>query len=237
MQVTGNNIQNNSKSIRFSTGGLSFCVNGKCKSFSFDQTDENFYKSMAICLCEELVKEPSIWDIYIESPYYTIIPKEIAGKDICISAFELNFPEINTNHIIMSEDIDKHDMIIIFGIHKGLYNFIKTHLPLHRIHHYSSANIIKSIEHSRSNAAKQVWATQSENSLFVHLVENGKLLLTNCFNIKKPTDTLYYVGSIYEQFGLSTKNTELYFSGEKDHFTLLKKHISLTNNISDLCAL
>jgi hypothetical protein len=105
------------------------------------------------------------------------------------------------------------------------------------LHHYSSANIIKSIEHSRSNAAKQVWANQSENSLFIHLVENGKLLLTNCFNIKKPTDTLYYVGSIYEQFGLSTKSTELYFSGEKDHFNLLKKHISLTQNISDLCAL
>ena len=102
---------------------------------------------------------------------------------------------------------------------------------------YSGANIVKSIEQSRSNAAKQVWANQSEKSLYIHLVDDGKLLLTNCFNIKKPTDTLYYVGSIYEQFGLSTKSTELYFSGEKDHFNLLKKHISLTNNISDLCAL
>jgi hypothetical protein len=192
---------------------------------------------MAICLCEDLVKESGIWDIFIDNPFYTIVPKEIAGKDICISAFKLNFPEVNTNHIIMSEEIGRHDMISIFGIHKGLYNFIATHLPLHRLHHYSSANIIKSIEHSRSNAAKQVWANQSENSLFIHLVENGKLLLTNCFNIKKPTDTLYYVGSIYEQFGLSTKSTELYFSGEKDHFNLLKKHISLTQNISDLCAL
>jgi hypothetical protein len=192
---------------------------------------------MAICLCEDLVKESGIWDIFIDNPFYTIVPKEIAGKDICISAFKLNFPEVNTNHIIMSEEIGRHDMISIFGIHKGLYNFIVTHLPLHRLHHYSSANIIKSIEHSRSNAAKQVWANQSENSLFIHLVENGKLLLTNCFNIKKPTDTLYYVGSIYEQFGLSTKSTELYFSGEKDHFNLLKKHISLTQNISDLCAL
>jgi hypothetical protein len=192
---------------------------------------------MAICLCEDLVKESGIWDIFIDNPFYTIVPKEIAGKDICISAFKLNFPEVNTNHIIMSEEIGRHDMISIFGIHKGLYNFIVTHLPLHRLHHYSSANTIKSIEHSRSNAAKQVWANQSENSLFIHLVENGKLLLTNCFNIKKPTDTLYYVGSIYEQFGLSTKSTELYFSGEKDHFNLLKKHISLTQNISDLCAL
>jgi hypothetical protein len=192
---------------------------------------------MAICLCEDLVKESGIWDIFIDNPFYTIVPKEIAGKDICISAFKLNFPEVNTNHIIMSEEIGRHDMISIFGIHKGLHNFIATHLPLHRLHHYSSANIIKSIEHSRSNAAKQVWANQSENSLFIHLVENGKLLLTNCFNIKKPTDTLYYVGSIYEQFGLSTKSTELYFSGEKDHFNLLKKHISLTQNISDLCAL
>lgn len=237
MQVTGNNIQNNSKSIRFSTGGLSFCVNGECKSFSFDKTDENYHKSMAICLCEDLMKEPNIWDIYIDSPFYTIIPREIAGKDISISAFKLNFPEVNANHIIMSEELDRHDMISIFGIHKGLYNFITTHLPLNKIHHYSSANIIKSIEHSKSSGTKEVWATQSNNTLFIHLVENGKLLLSNSFSIKKPTDTLYFVGSIYEQFDLPTKNTELYFSGEKDHYNLLKKHISLTNNISDLCAL
>ena len=237
MQVTGNNIQNNSKSIRFSTGGLSFCVNGKCKSFSFDKMDENYHKSMAICLCEDLMKESGIWEIYVDSPYYTIVPKEIAGKDICISAFKLNFPEINANHIIMSEDVERHDMINTFGIHKGLYNFITTHLPLHKIHHYSLNGIVKSIEQSKSSGTKQVWAIVENNSLYIHLVENGKLLLSNSFNIKKPTDTLYFVGSIYEQFELSTKNTELYFSGDKEHYNLLKKHISLTNNISDLCVL
>lgn len=237
MQVTGNNIQNNSKSIRFSTGGLSFCVNGKCKSFSFDQTDENFHKSMAICLCEDLVKEPNIWDIYVDSPFYTIVPREIGNKDICISAFKLNFPEVNANHIIMCEEVERHDMISIFGIHKGLYNFITTHLSLHKIHHYSLANIVKAIEHSKSSGEKEVWANQSNNSLYIHLVENGKLLLSNSFNIKKPTDTLYFVGSIYEQFDLPTKSTGLYFSGEKEHYALLKKHISLTNNISDLCVL
>ena len=237
MQVTGNNIQNNSKSIRFSTGGLSFCVNGKCKSFSFDKTDENFHKSMAICLCEDFLKEPNIWDIYIDSPYYTIIPREIAGKDICVSAFKLNFPEINSNHIIMSEDIDKHDMISVFGIHKGLYDFITTHIPVHKIHHYSLSNLVKSIENSKSSGTKQVWASQLNNSLYIHLVENGKLLLTNSFNVKKPTDTLYFIGSIYEQFNLSAKQVELYFSGEKEHYNLLKKHISHTNNISEQCEL
>ena len=236
MQVTGNNIQNNSKSIRFSTGGLSFCVNGEYKHFSFDKTDENFHKSMATILCEDICTS-NIWDIYIDSPYYTIIPKEIADKDICISSFKLNFPEVNSNHIIMCEDIDRHDMICTFGIHKGLYNFIKTHLPLHKIHHYSLNGIVKSIEQSKTSGAKQVWATMENNSLYIHLVENGKLLLSNSFNIKKPTDTLYYVGSIFEQFDLPTKTTELYFSGSNEHFVLLKKHISLTNNISEQCVL
>ena len=192
---------------------------------------------MAICLCEDFLKEPNIWDIYIDSPYYTIIPREIAGKDICVSAFKLNFPEINSNHIIMSEDIDKHDMISVFGIHKGLYDFITTHIPVHKIHHYSLSNLVKSIENSKSSGTKQVWASQLNNSLYIHLVENGKLLLTNSFNVKKPTDTLYFIGSIYEQFNLSAKQVELYFSGEKEHYNLLKKHISHTNNISEQCEL
>ncbi|MBR2369212.1 MAG: DUF3822 family protein [Paludibacteraceae bacterium] len=239
MQVTGNNIQNNNKSIRFSTGGLSFCVNGKCKSIIFDKSDDDFHKSIAICLCENSLNDSctDIWDIYIDNPYYTIIPKEIADKDICISAFKLNFPEINSNHIIMSEDIDRHNMISTFGIHKGLYDFIKKQFPLHKIHHYSLSNMVKSIEHSKNSGSKEVWANVSNNSIFINLVDNGKLLLTNSFNVKKPTDSLYYIGSVYEQFNLSTKNTELYFCGDNEHFSLLKKHISLSNNISDLCEL
>lgn len=234
MQVTGNNIQNNSKSIRFSTGGLSFCVNGKCKYFTFDKPDENFRKSMAICLCEETINETEIWDIYIDNPYYTIIPKEIGNKEICISAFKLNFPDITNNHIIMSEEIDRHDMISTFGLHNGLYNFIKNNFPLHIIHHYSVNKIIKAIEHSKNDGEKQVWAYVENNSLLINLVENGKLLLTNSFNIKTPTDCLYYIGSIYEQFDLPRKDIQLFFDGDKSYSDLLKKHISHCNNITTL---
>ena len=237
MQVTGNNIQNNSKSIRFSTGGLSFCVNGKCKSVSFEQTDNNFHKTMAICLCEDFFKESNtdIWNIQIDNPYFSIIPKEIGNKDICISAFKLNFPDIASNHIIMAEDIDRHNMTCTFAVHKGLYNFIKTHFPLHRIHHYSINGIIKSIEHSKTNGSREVWACAENNSLLINLVENGKLLLTNSFNIKTATDCLYFIGSIYEQFDLSKKNIPLFFYGNKSYLNLLEKHISHCNNIPTLC--
>lgn len=237
MQVTGNNIQNNSKSIRFSTGGLSFCVNGKCKSFSFDKADEDFHKSMAIFLCEETINNSlnDIVDIYIDNPYYSIIPKEIGDNDVCLSAFELSFPEESVNHVIMREDIDQHNMISTFGINKGLFEFIKKHIPLHNIHHYSLHHIIKALENSKISGDKEVWAISSNNSLLINLVENGKLLLSNCFKIKNPTETLYYIASIYEQFNLSTKNTELNFCGETEHFVLLKKHFALCNNISDLC--
>ena len=234
MQVTGNNIQNNSKSIRFSTGGLSFCVNGKCKDITFEKPDENFRKSMAICLCEETISETEIWEIYIENPYYTIIPKEIGNKEICISAFKLNFPDIPNNHIIMAEDISRHDMICTFAVHNGLYEFIKTHFPLHQIHHYSSYEIIRAIEDSKINGAKQVWASVNNNSLLVNLVENGKLLLTNIFNIKTPTDCLYFIGSIYEQFDLSRKDIPLFFCGDKSYLKLLEKHISHCNKINTL---
>lgn len=237
MQVTGNNIQNNSKSIRFSTGGLSFCVNGECKSFSFEKNDTNYHKSMAICLCDEVLQNSNIdiWDIYIDNPFYNIIPREIGSKEIYISAFKLNFPEITSNHIIMSEDILRHDMISTFGIHNGLYKFIKTHFPLHRIHHYSINGIIKSIEHSKSNGTKEVWAYAENNLLLINLVENGKLLLTNSFNIKTPTDCLYFIGSFYEQYDLSKKNTPLFFNGDQSYLNLLEKHISHCNNISTLC--
>ena len=234
MQVTGNNIQNNSKSIRFSTGGLSLCVNGKCKNITFDKPDENFRKSMAICLCEETINETEIWHIYIDNPYYTIIPKEIANKDICISAFKLNFPDLSNNHIIMAEDISRHDMICTFAVHNGLYEFIRTHFPLHQIHHYSSNEIVKSIENSKMDGTKQVWASVNHNSLLVNLVANGKLLLTNSFNIKTPTDCLYYIGSIYEQFDLSRKEIPLFFNGDKSYLNLLEKHISHCNNTTTL---
>ena len=237
MQVTGNNIQKNSKSIRFSTGGLSLCANGVCKSFSFDTSDQNFHKSMAICLCEDLMKDSNldIWDIYIDNPYYSIIPQEIGSKEICISAFKLNFPDANTNHIIMLEENDRHNLISTFGVHNGLYEFIKTHFPLHKIHHYSINGIIKSIEHSKSSGGKEVWASAENNSLLINLVENGKLLLTNSFNIKTPTDCLYFIGSIYEQFDLSKKNTPLFFYGDNSYLNLLEKHISICHNIPTLC--
>lgn len=239
MQVTGNNIKNNSKSIRFSTGGLSFCINGECKNFSFDKADENFHKSMAICLCDDTIinSDISIWDIYIDSPFYTIIPKEIGNRDICISAFKCNFPDLINNHNIMAEDIDRYDINCTFAINNGLYDFINTHFQLHRIHHYSTISLIKAMEEAKMNTTKQVWAVAKENLLYINVVDSGKLLLANSFNIKSNTDTLYFIGSMYEQYNLSQKETQLFFSGNDSHFCLLKKHISKCQKTSNLCEL
>jgi hypothetical protein len=134
----------------------------------------------------------------------------------------------------MAEDISRHGMICTFAVHNGLYDFIKTHFPLHQIHHYSSKEIIKAIEDSKLNGTKQVWASVNHNSLLVNLVENGKLLLTNIFNIKTPTDCLYFVGSVYEQFDLSRKDIELFFNGDESYLKLLEKHISHCNKITTL---
>jgi hypothetical protein len=84
------------------------------------------------------------------------------------------------------------------------------------------------------DGTKQVWASVNHNSLLVNLVANGKLLLTNSFNIKTPTDCLYYIGSIYEQFDLSRKEIPLFFNGDKSYLDLLEKHISHCNNTTTL---
>lgn len=239
MQVTGNNIQNNKKSIRFSTGGLSLYIGREKKEFSFDKPDEDFHKSMAICLCENSISSSDLEsiDIYIDNPYYNLIPQEIGNKDICISAFKLSYPDICIDHLIMAEEIEKLNIISAFGIHNGLYEFIKTHFPIHNIHHYCINGVIKSLEHSRFNSSKEVWGILSDNLLTINLVDNGKLLLSNSFKINKPTDTLYYIGSVYEQYNLPIKTTELIFCGDDSHYDVLKRHISNSNIITDICEL
>lgn len=231
MQVTGNNIQQDSLSIRFSADGFSFSANGKTKSVTFNRPDNDFTRSRAICLCE-----PEIWNDYkhvvieIDDEPSAMVPAQIFSENDYRTILTFNFPKINlSNYSIESQYIDGFDITNVIAVSNDLNNFIKEYLPYATITHTTSKLVSQALKSSKAKERKELWIHVSADTLTVALTNNGSLLLSNRYQIESEIDILYWIGAIYTHYSLSQKSTPLFISGNTECAEILKEHIADCN--------
>lgn len=228
MQETGNNINTQSLSIRFSAGGFSFFTGDSSKAFKFEKPDLSFARCRAICLCES-----DIWSNYksvtaeIDDEASSLFPSGVFNSSDCERIMKFNYPSLDLDRYeIGKQYIEGFDITNIFAVDKELSAFIKENFPYAEITHTSSALIEKALRSSRKSGEREVWALVTETSLYVAFAENGNLILSNRYNISGQTDILYYIGAIYSQYKLSQQSTPLFVSGETSSIDALRQRIA-----------
>ncbi len=234
MQETGNNINTQSLSIRFSAGGFSFFSNESSKEFKFSHSDDGFARCRAICLCEaEIWKDYKSVTAEIDDEVSSLFPSGLFGNEDCERIMRFNYPSLDLNRFYISQQyIEGFDITNIFAVNKELEAFLKEYFPYATITHTSSAIIENALKSSRKEGITEVWAKETTAALYVAVAENGSLILSNRYSVSNKNDILYYIGALYANLKLSQQSTPLFICGEDSTVKLLRERVAKCQSVS-----
>ncbi len=230
MPVTGNNIDNNNISIRIATDGFSFCANGKKELHHFTESDDKYYRSMAICMCDNKIQSNAQnISVYFDAPLSTIVPQDIYSENYALPLLAFCYEQVKNkpeDYVLSANTVLGHNVVNLFAVPKELHNFLHGYFGQKQIFHAQTPFISRALRESKQRNDKEVWLSLSENSAYFLLCDKGNLLFSNRFKLRTDTDLLFYTGSVYDKFELSQADCPLYVCNEGSSTgEILKKHI------------
>ena len=140
----------------------------------------------------EIKASSKIENIYIDSPYFTLIPNEIADH---IPLEEIKrFISNPENDISYLEDkISKYQSIIYWGVDKKILSAIKKKFPTVNLKHFCESIIMS------SNYDFKLKYFLGEKCIYIVSFNNKKLILVNRYKIENSEDALYFLLSVIKE--------------------------------------
>lgn len=140
----------------------------------------------------EIKASSKIENIYIDSPYFTLIPNEIADH---ISLEEkkrfISNPETDISYL--EDKISKYQSIIYWGVDKKILSAIKKKFPTVNLKHFCESIIMS------SNYDFKLKYFLGEKCIYIVSFNNKKLILVNRYKIENSEDALYFLLSVIKE--------------------------------------
>ena len=226
MQEIGNKFIDFSKSeqytlsIRLSTDGFSFSIYNPIHdgSLSFSEKEINPSLSFTANL-KQVFKEIEFLaypfkriNILVTSKRYVHVPLELFEEEQAELLFYHNHPH-RENEIVHYNALQNNNLVIIFGMDKSAYSFLKEQFPDARF--YSQASPLSeyfSIKSKLGNSRK-MYVSLRPKAMDVFCYERGHLLIANSFECEQIADRIYYLLYIWKQLNFDQERDELHLSG------------------------
>lgn len=168
--------------------------------------------------------------VAIVTSKYTLVPISLFDKSKVNEFFEFNFKKTRDEEIFWDE-IKNLDAAIIYSgpfLVKGIFTRIFNFKPFRLTSHIS--NIIEAlILQCRKISSPTIAAHLSNNQLDILAIRDGKLILSNVFEIKSPQDLVYFIIHIIEQLKINPELAEIYYYGQieagDENHKLLSKYL------------
>ncbi len=221
MQVSKDNIDNKTLSIRISTDGFCFCRYAPSLP---DSLKYSFYKpDRALTLAANLQRgieacpfiiagESYSVKAIIETDEFITLPAEYDDKPQYKHYHRYAFPNKDARVEIFSNRLNAQGMTVIFPVEKSLCANLQS---LGDVAYYAPVSIFMGLL-TRMEIPQQRYMLacfQGDMSLYI-AVDNGKVQLTNCFK-ESGDDSVYYLLSIWKELGLSQTEDMLYICGDR----------------------
>lgn len=207
-------------SIRLSTDGFSFSV--------LNPLEENGYTTYKYSINEGLSLTANLkqafkeieWlnlpyrriNILIASKRFTLVPLEYFEDEQAEAIFYHNFPT-QENEIIRYNILHRNDTVIVFGMDKSAYTFLRDQYPQAKFYSQASTFIEFFSSKSRLGNNQKMYVNLQEKATDVYTFERNRLLLANSFSCKEVSDCIYYILYIWKQLGFDQERDELHLTG------------------------
>jgi hypothetical protein len=140
----------------------------------------------------EIKASSKIENVYIDSPYFTLIPNELAShipleekkRFISDQEMDLNYLE---------DKISKYQTMIFWGIDKEILSAIKKNFPRLNLKHFCESIILS------SNFDFKLKYFLGEKCIYIASFNNKKLILAKRYEIENNEDSLYFLLSVIKE--------------------------------------
>ena len=140
----------------------------------------------------EIKASSKIENVYIDSPYFTLIPNELAShipleekkRFISDQEMDLNYLE---------DKISKYQTMMFWGIDKGILSAIKKKFPTANLKHFCESIILS------SNFDFKLKYFLGRKCIYIASFNNKKLILVNRYEIENSEDSFYFLLSVIKE--------------------------------------
>lgn len=152
-------------------------------------------------------------NICISNSKFAIVPKVLFEKENCKNYLKLN-ATTEENQVILHQKIDSSGIVVVFGLHKELYNWIKEVFPKAKIQHELAISVCSIQRDFHDVSGDKTILNIHRNYFDLVYLKKGKINFVNAFPYTEKEDLLYYVLYCFKQLNLDPKSVSTYLVGE-----------------------
>jgi hypothetical protein len=224
-------------SIQTSLNGLSFSILDLQKlkyivfrnyPFSSIQNKQEISEYMNLCFKnDDLLTLPykHINFMYV-GERSTLVPSEFFDTKNAESIFKFNY-RLDEDSLVFYNQLTPSNIFNVFGIPGNLYKSVTKLFGQINVYHHATSFVRLLVEDSEKSTQPKFYVYLSSELINIGIALKGKLLYFNTFSYQNNTDILYYILSVLEQYKLSPKDTEVYFS------SAIEEHDALFEFLND----
>lgn len=156
-----------------------------------------------------------------DSSRYVLVPKDLEPQSQNPQWLRLALP-LNNQQVITSP-IESERLTLYWPVKQALYDFCQRSFPMASFSHPILPLITSATTYSRLKYPRVVLLYWYNDWLDIIHADSGVLKIANRYKARNEVDALYFLTTIWRQFGLSTEEDHLFIYSRLQDSTLLKK--------------
>lgn len=143
--------------------------------------------------------------------YFTLVPKKLfqAGSE---KAYLQQVSELSDRYLIRHDPESSGQMVNVFALHQFIDQWAKDRFPGATQTHAIS-QLVKLGERHLVSAKNRLYMFLSGHRLILVLWIDGQLQYSNIFTVYEPSQLIYYLGLLFNQFKIKQSETAVYYLG------------------------
>lgn len=145
----------------------------------------------------------------------TLVPAKYFDEQQINDVYKLNF-SVPGHHQVMHNTLDAGNILNVFAYPDALLKVLNDHFPQCKLYHHSTPFLQHVITGTTHLEKLRCFSYLYKGLLNIAIAENKQILFYNTFVINSITDIVYYLLSVYEQFNMTPKHSDLFISSDTD---------------------
>ena len=224
-------------SIRINTDGFSFSIYNPLSENPYTFFDLAIDRKLSlIANLKKLISEhPFLSQLYrkvnivIAETKIVVQPQHLFTEDLAQELYFYGQKLISTNTKVCYNELDRNNLVVLFGLNKNLHHFIQEHFRSPQIYAQHSPLIAYFSKKSHEGNTNKMFVYIETEGISIYCFKKGRLLLTNAFNATEISNQVYYILYIWKQLNFSQKSDELIFLGnlkqKEELLDIIKRYI------------
>ena len=237
-------LSNIELSIQVSLNGLSFCIlNIKANTIEFYKTIVFSKKLTPYTLLKKLkhcfntiteLKQPfSKLNVVHENELSALVPKTLFDEDSIADYLKFNSRILQSDYITY-DNVIANDSVNVYVPYVNINNYLYETFGAFEYKHFSSVLLENLLANEKNSEELKMYVHVANKHFEIIVIESGKLLLYNSFELQTKEDLIYYILFITEQLNLNPETFKLILLGtiqkNDEYYNIVYKYVRNVSN-------